>query len=360
MSPIAPLAKTNQNNQNQNQNLPEYYNVKPINPLEVFKQKTRPKLDYVFYGFKTKTIGIISSIGGVGKSMLGLQLAYSLADTICKYNLYPFVNENTVRGKVVYISLEDDYESINARMFDITTYINNKYLKNDADKTTFYNSITHTLDIRPLSGTNYNLLDNNGNLIKYAYDYLKSVSEGARLVIIDTFARLTNVDDSNQTVMSTLIKTLEKIAHENNTSFLLLHHQNKASAFTENDTQSSVRGSSVIVDNTRLTITMQKLPKKEAEKMGIEDEERGFYTKINFAKLNYAAPVPAFVMKKQEGGVLELYNNEVRHAFYTEADLNFRDNAININLSEFETVWVKKRKNIKIKKMVKKVRKNEW
>jgi len=356
MSPTAPLAKINQNNQNQN--LPDYYNVKPINPLEVFKQKERPKIDYVFYGFKTKTIGIVSSVGGVGKSIFGLQLAYSLADTTCKYNLYPFVNENTTRGKVVYISLEDDYESINTRMFDITTYINNKYLKTNADKITFYNSIKNTLDIRPLAGKNYNLLDNNGNLIKYAYNYLLSISKGARLVIVDTFARLTNVDDSNQTVMSTLIKTLEKIAHKNNTSFLLLHHQNKASAFMENDTQSSVRGSSVIVDNTRLTITMQKLPKKEAEKMGIEDEERGFYTKINFAKLNYAAPVPPVIMKKQEGGILELHNNEVRHAFYTEADLNFKDDTI--NLSEFETVCIKKRKNLEIKRMVKKVRKNEW
>lgn len=283
--------------------------IYPLDILDVF-EKELPKINFVFRGLKAGTLGFLTSAGGVGKSMLATQLAISLADTTKQYNLYPFVNSKTKRGKIVYINLEDPVDIIAKRVKKILNFlIEHKNINNSNNY--FINNIRNNLLIYPFFGTNYSLYKNKvvqesvkNNLIQLA------TVTSARLMIIDTFRRLHDGNENDNGEMSEILKILENVAATTGTAILLLHHQNKATIGEENLSQSIMRGASALADNARLVITMQTLTEKEAKKMDIDKDERFFYTKVNYAKVNYSAPIAPVIFKK-EHSILNLRREDI-------------------------------------------------
>jgi len=293
--------------------------IYPLDILDIF-EKELPTTDFVFRGLKAGTLGFLTSAGGVGKSMLATQLAISLADTTKQYNLYPFINSNTQRGKVVYINLEDPVDIIAKRVKRILRYLlEHKNINNSSNY--FVNNIKNNLLIYPFFGTNYSLYRN-----KIVQESVKNnliqLATGARLMIIDTFRRLHDGNENDNAEMSEVLKVLENIAATTGTAILLLHHQNKATIGEENLTQSIMRGASALADNARLVITMQTLTEKEAKKINVDKDERFFYTKLNYAKVNYSAPIAPVVFKK-ENSVMSLHNEEILKEIFEEDIVDF-------------------------------------
>jgi RecA-family ATPase len=99
-----------------------FYMPAPLNITEILNTEL-PPIDFVFRGLKAGTVGFLTSAGGVGKSMLAMQLAISLADITKQYNLYPFTNSKTKRGKVIYLSLEDPGDILAKRLKRILSYL---------------------------------------------------------------------------------------------------------------------------------------------------------------------------------------------------------------------------------------------
>jgi len=281
--------------------------IYPLDILDIF-EKELPHTDFVFRGLKTGTLGFLTSAGGAGKSMLAIQLAISLSDTTKQYNFYPFVNSKTKRGKIVYINLEDPVDIIAKRVKRILNFlIEHKNINNSNNY--FINNIRNNLLIYPFFGINYSLYKNK-TVQESVKNNLIQLATGARLMIIDTFRRLHDGNENDNGEMSEILKILENVAATTGTAILLLHHQNKATIGEENLSQAIMRGASALADNARLVITMQTLSEKEAKKMDIDQDERLFYTKLNYAKVNYSAPIMPIIFKK-ENGIICLRHEEI-------------------------------------------------
>ena len=266
-----------------------------------------PPLDFVFNGLKDKTIGFISSAGGTGKSMLALHLAFSLADTTKTYNFKPIITEDTHRGRVTYLSLEDPQDVLEHRIKSITKHIIT-YHQN-------YNileEINKNLDVYPLYGKNFTLAkfssEKTIEISNEVYEILLKIAQKSRLVIIDTFRRIHDTDENNNGQMSEVLKVFENICERTGTSFLLLHHQNKSAINEKNNNQTAMRGASALVDNARLVINLNTLSEKEAEANGIQEKRRKEYVKVSYAKVNYAKHIDDFVLARLGKGVLDLCN----------------------------------------------------
>ena len=277
--------------------------ILPIDIVKIHKTELEP-LDFVFAGFKTHTIGFITSMGGVGKSMLALHLAFSLADTSCKYNFEPFISsQDTPRGKVTYLSLEDPQDVLAHRIKAIT-----KHIKIEGEGYNTIDTINQNLFIYPLYGTNYKLFNNKKELNNNIYKNLLELGETSRVIIIDTFRRLHNLDENDNGAMSELLSVLENICNQTKTTILLLHHQNKSAINEKSNNQTAMRGASALVDNARLVINLNILSEKEAEKYSIQQERRKEYVKVNYTKVNYSKPLDDFFLARLIGGVLTKCN----------------------------------------------------
>jgi RecA-family ATPase len=285
---------------NKNQNKKE---TEPLNLLEIYN-KELPKLDFIFQGLKTGTIGFLSSPGGTGKSMFALHLAFSLSDSTKTYNFKPIINTNYERGIVCYLNLEDPREILEYRIKKIINKISMNYKEN---KLKILEEINKNLKIYALYGKNFTLY-RNGELQKQIYDIILKLAKKSRLIIIDTFRRLHTEDENNNAKMSEILKILEEICNKTNTSILLLHHQNKSAILEKESGQTAMRGASALVDNARLLINMSVISEKETKELQIQKEMRKNYIKVTFAKVNYAAIPTDFYLVKNLDGTLDLCN----------------------------------------------------
>jgi RecA-family ATPase len=270
--------------------------IQPLNITSIYKTELQP-LDFVFNGFKTKTIGFLSSAGGTGKSMMALHIAFSLADISCKYNFYPLIDKNTKRGQVTYLSLEDPQDVLEYRIKNICQHIGDYNI---------IDTINQNLFIYPLYGAGFQLFNEKGELNSKVYKNLLDLGQTSRLLIIDTFRRLHNFDENNNGAMSELLSILETICNQTGTTILLLHHQNKSAINEKSNIQTAMRGASALVDNARLVINLNILSEKEAEEYNIQKERRKEYVKVSYAKVNYSKPLEEFILARGFGGILNL------------------------------------------------------
>lgn len=71
------------------------------------------------------------------------------------------------------------------------------------------------------------------------------------------------------------------------------------------DQQQASRGSSVLVDNIRWQSYLSGMTPKEAEELGVNDGQRGYFVRFGVSKANYGAPFPERWLRRHEGGVLK-------------------------------------------------------
>lgn len=173
--------------------------------------------DFVIYGLQRGEIGVLYGQGGVGK---GFFLKHFFSN---KNNL---LFEKEI--KILYLSLEDDYVSI-------TNIFNNL-------------EICHqNLDF----GFDLETEKHWGN-----YD----------LVVIDTWSRYLKgeYDENNGKDMGAAYEKLINQAKKYNCAFLVVAHTNKAGRNKDKEKDiNDLRGSSVLSDNARLAISLEKIKDNE-------------------------------------------------------------------------------------------------
>ncbi|WP_459208818.1 helicase RepA family protein [Cronobacter sakazakii] len=253
--------------------------------MEAFEAKPQP-IDYVLPNLAIGTVGAIVSPGGVGKSMLALQLAVQIT---CGVDLLNFGEYPT--GLVAYLPVEDSATIIHHRLYALGKYLTARQQQIVADK----------LLVEPLVGKCPNIfLPGWSNLIN-------EVSKGRRLIILDTLRRFHQEDENNSGAMSKVIGKLEGIAADTGCSIIFLHHSNKGAAtMGVGDLQQASRGSSVLVDNIRWQSYLASMTALEAKTYGISDDVRGQFVRFGINKANYGERAPDRWLHRHEGGVLKI------------------------------------------------------
>ena len=264
----------------------ENHIIKPLDLEKCFFEEPEP-LDFVFPGLLAGAVGALVGTGGSSKSAFALQGGIKVAGGPDLLDLAGIDTDWTqASGRVVYVAAEDPELLLRHRLHNLGSRLSSEERQNLAGQ----------LEVLPCNGLG---LDVSSESWK---QWLYSVADGARLVIIDTLRRVHQLDENESGAMASLIGLLESVCYRTGTSVLYVHHTNKAGAVTGEAT--ATRGSSVLTDNVRLQLNLVTMQPDEAKKLKVDDDDRKRYVRLVYAKTNYCAPYADRWYKRADKGIL--------------------------------------------------------
>lgn len=222
---------------------------------------------------------VLASKGGLGKSMLMLQLS------ICLATGKPFLGFDGGDPKgAIYFGLEDGKDAFHRRVRNIVrTYQEAGDWTPTDDANLRKNWASPFVNWNCPTATTYlpDLLPQIENIIRI--NELHSVPPG--LMVIDTLARVSEGDENTVTALRPVLNACGRIAQHGYTP-LMLHHVAKGQDGARNAKQKPtlaermstewVRGSSAIVDNFRCILQFAAIREDEADGAGLDaDKARG-------------------------------------------------------------------------------------
>ena len=247
---------------------------------------TQPEpFDFVLPALVAGTVGLILSPGGVGKSYFMLIAAISIAVGV------DFLGLGKLKmGRVVIVAAEDPALAIHHRIKAIQEHLCLSEEQSDL--------LDANLHIYPTIGFDIDVMDRD------CLQWLKDISAGARLVVLDTLTRVHSIDENKASDAKSVMFAFEKLAC-GGPAVVLPHHISKSATTNEStDNAQAARGSSVWPDNSRWSSFISVMSKTEAKALNIDEGKRTKYLKWNVSKQSYAAPMPDLWLERMKGGVL--------------------------------------------------------
>jgi len=206
----------------------------------------RPLVEFLIYGLKRGTVGFLAGVSGAGKSFLILSWAVALVCRDLNKVGLDFKNE----CGVLYVSLEDDEESVWDRLYSILSGATQEQI----------NQVSRGLRIMCLYGKSFDMNTHTADVATFLAE-----NKDVGLVIFDTFSRSHSMNENSNNEMSTLLRTtFEKLAHEANVGVLILHHLGKSGSQSGDKSIDSIRGAGAIVANSRWKAVMTVMSNDES------------------------------------------------------------------------------------------------
>ncbi len=245
-------------------------------------------IDFVLPGLPRKSVGLLISPGGTGKSMLALSVGGIISsghDDIGFSTISPVKT-----GKVSLFLGEDPDEIDELRMQEFWTTI-------PPEKRQL---IAENMQIFPCLGDTGDLLDGGTT-----GDRIISVAGNSRLIIIDTLSRFHLGEENERKDAARVMRELERIALTTSAAVLILHHISKAAVLTgQGDKAEAARGSNVFVNESRWVAFLKGMGIKEASDFGIDKNFHSDYVRLGCSKLNYSKFFVDIWLKRGNGGIL--------------------------------------------------------
>ena len=107
-------------------------------------------------------------------------------------------------------------------------------------------------------------------------------------MIIDPFVKSHSVEENLNSAIDDVVQVLTDLTAKYNIAVDVPHHVSKGPADPGNANRG--RGASAMKDGGRLIFTLSPMSTEEAEAFGISDELRGYYVRMDSAKVNIAPP----------------------------------------------------------------------
>jgi len=240
--------------------------------------------NFIIPGLEPGQVGILSAPGATGKTILSLELAFSLASGYTLFRQIPVKSA----CRVLFLELEET----------LTGIMNNCYIARSCFPDLPFP--TENLSVVHSEKGMLTLVDSKSMVVPDNVEILKEMSRDMSLVIVDHLSRCHMADENSSVPMTVLMNVFREIGMETDTGFLLLHHTRKGSVLNgEGNTADSARGSSAIVNSARLLMTLSK---------DGDDHDR---LKLTWAKINGHKPIePMMLCRASDGRILPEYMAE--------------------------------------------------
>ncbi len=208
-----------------------------------------------------QSIVLFDGLGEVGKTLLAMQLALSLAAGKSFLNFE--VKENR---KVMYLTAEENEENFAERLNLLM-----KGLRIENQETLEQNLIWLSIYSQNFQCSTYRLLKNTRKEIEptefYAYLVNAITHFKPSLIILDSLVNFYGLDENSSEQASIFMENLKMITKNHDCSFMLLHHQTKEAMRV--DGEKLFRGSMVFREQSRARITLQRID-ENTKKLAIE------------------------------------------------------------------------------------------
>ncbi len=222
---------------------------------------------------------IATGTGGVGKTWLTLQIAFSVASGRPVFNgEYPFLTPSKI-GKVLVLGGEDSQHQYWNRMY---------LMMKDLHMTeTQMNSVMSNMIVKSMVGEDLRIVgEEKGSA--YVTDFgdrlvesVKPFGDDLRLIIIDPMARFYGANENDNHKATMFVNAVNKICQETGAAVLLMHHSAKAA-------MGGSRGASAFVDGCRTQFSMMTMAhRKENVKGAVIAPEDKDTVIINMTKSNH-------------------------------------------------------------------------
>lgn len=281
-------------------------------PLDIGQLLTSPPpaLDFVLPGLTAGSVGALIGPGGMGKTMLELELAVLLASGL--FGRYPLLGQELqlcgadAPQKVVLVAAEESMLVIWHRLREFVRVLDQRSVLPDGMTwIDFKQRLDAHLVVYPLGGARrLNLLTPSLEPSLDAQSLTK-VSDGARLVILDPLRQLHLEDENASAPMSALMSVLKQTAQSSGAAVLVAHHSSRAAGLQGyGDTADAGRGSTAIKDDARWQVNLVPAPRELLNEYGVPAREAADHVALFDAKNNYGPTRAPALLRRTAAGVL--------------------------------------------------------
>ena len=287
--------------------------------IDYILKTSPPKQDHVLPGLLAGTAGLIVGPGGVGKTMLELQIAMAIASgsAVCGglFDSYEHDASQPMKvGKVVLVTAEESVDVIWRRMHSIVNALvkNTRMACTHKEPSDLLSMWKENLHIYPMAGmTPVQLIDGDYSKTE-EFDCLADICQDARLVVLDPIRQFHRCDENDSGAMTAMVQVMQRLAKLAGPAVVGLHHTNRASAnLGQGDTAGASRGSTALTDGVRWQLNLSNLTREMAKQRGIDDDDRNRFLKVDMAKANYLPPQQSLLLERLAGGVLTMATESV-------------------------------------------------
>lgn len=130
--------------------------------------------------------------------------------------------------------------------------------------------------------------DLNGQLtMTGAWERLVQIIEDRRpdVLVLDPLVELHTAEENDNTALRQVIAHIRALAQQHHLAVVLVHHTRKGAVAGDVD---SIRGAGSLIGAARAAFTVAPMSKEEAEELGIPEDGRRSYVRVDSVKGNYA------------------------------------------------------------------------
>lgn len=111
------------------------------------------------------------------------------------------------------------------------------------------------------------------------------IEQGIDCVVVDPLAELHNAEENDNTAMRSILAAFRGFAKETNAGVMVLHHDRKGVGIAGDVDR--MRGASALQGAARIVLTLTRMTEEEADALGIPQEEKASFIRIDNGKANY-------------------------------------------------------------------------
>lgn len=167
-----------------------------------------------------RVVTLLGGHGGAGKSIVGLTLAAHVAG-----GAHTWANHRVADGTALYVSLEDSGEVVRYRLRKIV-----EEYGLDATRIARRLVVVDGTGADAALGYELNDMGQRRLVLTAAHAEVAELAAGAKLVVIDNASDAYDANENERRMVRAFIRSLAKIASENDAGMILLAHIDKAAA----------------------------------------------------------------------------------------------------------------------------------
>jgi len=247
--------------------------------------ESSPARDFLFGNdlIPLHTVSMIGGNGGTGKSMA---LSYMTAHSACGMS---FSDRTATQVCSLVLAFEDDQNELNARYSAIMANFTESQKALVQKNIRAISLVGQSMQLVTMNGRNAEATGISDLLIEKLLELKLETGLSNALLVLDHARLIASLDWNDSGQVSVLTRELHKIAHEAEATVLLVAHSPKTTLSANHvTTQADIAGSSALVDNSRHVLIVRSMNQDEAKSLGIKEDYRKQYTKIECVKSNYS------------------------------------------------------------------------